>query len=104
IHEFRHFHPERDYPKDKTVIMREYSRFATRDDEPYYPVNTPEDREKLQQYRALAEAEPQVFFGGRLGTYQYLDMHMAIGSALSMFRNQIAELWGDESADKSAVE
>lgn len=37
IHEFRHFHPERDYPSDKTVIMREFSRFATRDDEPYYP-------------------------------------------------------------------
>src|SRR3954451_3915011 len=38
IHEFRHFHPERDwYPEDKTVIMREYSRFAARGDEPYYP-------------------------------------------------------------------
>ncbi|NVP72814.1 UDP-galactopyranose mutase, partial [Vibrio cholerae O1 biovar El Tor] len=36
IHEFRHFHPERkNYPKDKTVIMREYSRFAEGDDEPY---------------------------------------------------------------------
>ena len=41
IHEFRHFHPERDwYPKDKTVIMREFSRFADRGDEPYYPINT----------------------------------------------------------------
>lgn len=89
IHEFRHFHPERDYPKDKTVIMREYSRFATREDEPYYPVNTAEDREKLKAYRALTEQESLVWFGGRLGTYQYLDMHMAIGSALSMFDNKI---------------
>ena len=40
IHEFRHFHPERDYPKDKTVIVREYSRFAESGDEPYYPINT----------------------------------------------------------------
>lgn len=89
IHEFRHFHPERDYPSDKTVIMREFSRFATRDDEPYYPVNTPEDRERLLKYRALTEGETGVFFGGRLGTYQYLDMHMAIGSALSMYNNKL---------------
>jgi UDP-galactopyranose mutase len=87
IHEFRHFHPERDYPTDKTVIMREYSRFAENDDEPYYPINTPEDRTRLLAYRDLAEAEPGVLFGGRLGTYKYLDMHMAIGSALSRFDN-----------------
>ncbi|WP_125100581.1 UDP-galactopyranose mutase [Leucobacter chromiireducens] len=92
IHEFRHFHPERDYPSDKTVIMREFSRFAKREDEPYYPVNTPEDRERLLKYRALTEQENQVFFGGRLGTYQYLDMHMAIGSALSMFNNKLSDL------------
>ncbi|MEV4595986.1 UDP-galactopyranose mutase [Amycolatopsis sp. NPDC049253] len=93
IIEFRHFHPERDYPKDKTVIFREFSRFATEDDEPYYPINTPENREKLEAYRELAKAEAReknVLFGGRLGTYKYLDMHMAIGSALSMFDNKIA--------------
>ena len=92
IHEFRHFHPEREYPSDKTVIMREFSRFATRDDEPYYPVNTPEDRERLLAYRGLTEGEDRVLFGGRLGTYQYLDMHMAIGSALSMYQNKLAEI------------
>ncbi len=88
IHEFRHFHPERDYPGDKTVIMREYSRFAKSGDEPYYPINTPDDRTKLERYRELARtetAERNVLFGGRLGTYKYLDMHMAIGSALTMF-------------------
>ena len=89
IHEFRHFHPEREYPTDKTVIMHEYSRFATRDDEPYYPVNTPEDRERLLKYRELTAQESKVWFGGRLGTYQYLDMHMAIGSALSMWSNKL---------------
>jgi UDP-galactopyranose mutase len=93
IHEFRHFHPERDYPADKTVIMREFSRFAGRDDEPYYPVNTPEDRERLLKYRALTEGEDKVIFGGRLGTYQYLDMHMAIGSALMVFNNKLPELF-----------
>jgi UDP-galactopyranose mutase len=94
IHEFRHFHPERDYyPTDKTVIVREFSRFAGKEDEPYYPIDTPEDRVKLARYRDLAKAETAqraVLFGGRLGTYKYLDMHMAIGSALTMFDNKIA--------------
>ncbi|WP_222842748.1 UDP-galactopyranose mutase [Buchananella hordeovulneris] len=90
IHEFRHFHPERDYPTDKTVIMREYSRFAGPQDEPYYPVNTATDRERLAAYRELVAQEEGVHFGGRLGTYQYLDMHMAIASALTAFDNVIA--------------
>ncbi len=90
IHEFRHFHPERDYTKDATVIMREFSRFAEKGDEPYYPVNTADDRAKLLAYRDLAKGESSVLFGGRLGTYKYLDMHMAIGSALSMYENKIA--------------
>jgi UDP-galactopyranose mutase len=93
IHEFRHFHPERAYPTDKTVIMREYSRFAADDDEPYYPINTEADRELLAAYRARAKAETssgKVLFGGRLGTYQYLDMHMAIASALNMYDNTLA--------------
>ena len=88
IHEFRHFHPERDYPTDKTVIMREYSRFAEPGDEPYYPINTPEDRDELLSATASWPERPRsdVLFGGRLGTYKYLDMHMAIGSALTHVR------------------
>ncbi|QPE05209.1 UDP-galactopyranose mutase [Microbacterium schleiferi] len=92
IHEFKHFHPERAeiYPRDRTVIMREYSRFASRDDEPYYPVNSPADRASLLAYRELMDGERDVYFGGRLGTYQYLDMHMAIGSALTLWTNRLA--------------
>ena len=91
IHEFRHFHPERtSYPTDRTVIVREYSRAAGRGDEPYYPVNTQADREMLARYRARADAERDVLFGGRLGTYKYLDMHMAIASALTMVDNELA--------------
>ena len=71
------------------MIVHEYSRFAEKDDEPYYPINTAEDREKLLKYRDLAKKEPMVLFGGRLGTYKYLDMHMAIGSALTMFENKL---------------
>lgn len=99
IHEFRHFHPERaEYPDDKTVIVKEYSRFAEDDDEVYYPINTPEDREMLKRYRELAAAESRenkVLFGGRLGTYQYLDMHMAIGAALSVFDNHVRTYFED---------
>lgn len=100
IHEFRHFHPERakQYPSDKTVIMKEFSRFAEEGDEPYYPINTPEDRAKLEAYRKLAAAEARdnkVLFGGRLGTYQYLDMHMAIGAALSMFDNKLVPYFNE---------
>lgn len=93
IHEFKHFHPERSdaYAKGKTVIMREFSRFAEVNDEPYYPVNTADDRAALAAYRKQAKQEPEVYFGGRLGTYQYLDMHMAIGSALSMWRNDLED-------------
>ncbi|MGB5112637.1 MAG: UDP-galactopyranose mutase [Mycobacterium sp.] len=101
IHEFRHFHPERGYPTDKTVIMREFSRFANDDDEPYYPINTDADRTMLAGYRDRAKAETaaaKVLFGGRLGTYQYLDMHMAIASALNMYDNILAPHLRDGAA------
>ena len=89
ILEFRHFTPERDMAADRTIIHREYSRFAEGDDEPYYPVNTPEDRAGLLGYRDLAQEEKDVLFGGRLGTYKYFDMHMAVGAALSMVDNKL---------------
>ncbi len=91
IHEYRHLHPEREYQNEKTIISREYSRFALRDDEPYYPVNTENDRKRLLQYRELIDNETGVWFGGRLGSYQYLDMHMAIASALTSFDNEISK-------------
>ena len=89
IHEFRHLHPERSYRADKTVIFKEFSRFAGRGDEPYYPINTPTDKARYDAYRAMADAEPGVIFGGRLGTYRYLDMHQAIGAALRVFDSQL---------------
>jgi UDP-galactopyranose mutase len=90
IHEPRHLHPERDgQSTTQTVIMREYSRFAGLGDEPYYPIGSAEDRLRLQHYRARAEMETGVVFGGRLGSYQYLDMHMAIASALQTYRSTV---------------
>ena len=83
IHEFKHLTPERK-DIDSTIIAREYSRLAQKIDEPFYPVNTAIDKEILTKYRELASLEKNVIFGGRLGRYQYLDMHMAIASGLKL--------------------
>lgn len=90
IHEFKHFHPERHenaYAENsgQTVIVREYSKTWEQGDEPYYPVNTKEDREKLEKYRALAKKERNIIFGGRLGEYAYYDMDKTFASALAKF-------------------
>ncbi|MCO6181108.1 UDP-galactopyranose mutase [Ciceribacter sp. RN22] len=90
IIEFRHFNPERTYSREKTVIAREYSRFAKRTDEPFYPIDTPRDKAIYALYKARARAERNVFFGGRLGAYRYLDMHQAIGAALKDYETTIA--------------
>jgi UDP-galactopyranose mutase len=93
IHEFRHLHPERNYPTEAgTVIFREYSRSAGREDEPYYPVGTMRDKAIYDAYRVLSATERNVIFGGRLGTYRYLDMHQAIGAALKTFETKVAAL------------
>ena len=100
IHEFRHFHPERNHPPDGTVIVREYSRFADPGDEPYYPIDAVGDRARLLRYRAMARAEKDVHFGGRLGTYRYLDMHMAVASALTMYENRLRPLFAGHPTNK----
>ena len=74
--------------------MREYSRFAKRDDEPYYPVGNAEDRKRFMAYKQIADAKKGVIFGGRLGTYRYLDMHQAIGAALKAFENEVRAALG----------
>lgn len=94
IHEFKHLHPERKYRPGRSVLYREYSRSATRADEPYYPINTGRDRAMFDDYKAMAEREPNFILGGRLGSYKYLDMHQAIGAALKTFRGRIVPFFG----------
>jgi UDP-galactopyranose mutase len=91
IHEFKHLHPERRHDR-KTVIMREYARFAHQSDEPYYPIGRDEDKRRYDQYRELAVLETNVVFGGRLGTYRYLDMHQAIAAALRAYQAKVVPL------------
>ena len=66
----------------KTVISREYSSEWKPGDEPYYPVNDEKNSVLYQKYKALAEQEKQVTFGGRLGEYKYYDMDQVIAAAL----------------------
>ncbi len=65
-----------------TVVSYEYSREWKQGEEPYYPVNDEKNRLRYGQYRALAEADRQVVFGGRLGQYRYTDMQDTVISAL----------------------
>ena len=71
----------------KTVISREYSSEWKPGDEPYYPVNDKRNGDLYQQYKALADKESKVIFGGRLGEYKYYDMDKVIESALSKVRS-----------------
>jgi UDP-galactopyranose mutase len=98
ILEFRHFNPERNYQNEKTVVAYEYSRFAARSDEPYYPIDTTKDKAVFARYKQRAAQETNVLFGGRLGTYCYLDMHQAIGAALKDFDNAVVPHFRDEAA------
>ena len=68
--------------QEKTVISREYSVEWSLEDEPYYPVNDAKNGALYERYRALAEQERNVVFGGRLGEYRYYDMDKVILSAL----------------------
>ena len=88
IHEFKHYHPERDYA-GRTIIFKEYAKFAAEHDTPYYPINTEQDKKLLEKYAELAAAEKNVLFGGRLGNYVYADMDQVIGMALKTFETKI---------------
>ena len=74
----------------KTVISREYSSEWKPGDEPYYPVNDEKNGALYGQYKELAEKEPKVIFGGRLGEYKYYDMDAVIASALDMCERELA--------------
>lgn len=74
----------------KTVISREYSSEWRPGEEPYYPVNDEKNSARYQAYKALAERESHVIFGGRLGEYKYYDMDQVIAAALGMSRRELA--------------
>lgn len=75
----------------KTVISREYSSEWKPGDEPYYPVNDEKNSALYATYKALAEQEEKVLFGGRLAEYRYYDMDAVIASALSAAEKYLPE-------------
>ena len=89
IHEFRHYHPERDLSHGQVGHHARASRFAQRDDEPYSARSTPPRIGSGCWHTGTAHGEHNTLFGGRLGSYKCLDMHMAIASALTAFENRI---------------
>ena len=88
IHEPKHLHLERNYSKNKTLILREYSK-PDDGQNPYYPLHDRRNRELVLQYRELAEENANLIIAGRLGDYRYYDMHDTINRALSLFHERI---------------
>jgi len=88
-HEFKHLHEEREYSDKNTLVFREYAKELAAGDDPYYPVNTLEDKEMLSNYRQTTVALRNVIFGGRLAEYKYLNMDQTIASALKIYDEQI---------------
>lgn len=71
------------------MISREYSSEWQPGDEPYYPVNDEKNGALYAEYKKLADEEPKVIFGGRLGEYKYYDMDAVIASALERAENEL---------------
>ena len=70
----------------KTVISKEYSSEWSEGSEPYYPVNDEKNNTLYLKYKALADKETNVIFGGRLAEYKYYDMHHIVEKALNCFK------------------
>ena len=75
--------------QDKTVISREYPAAWKKGDEPYYPVNNEKNNMLYHSYEDLAKEEKKVIFGGRLGTYKYMDMHHVVAEALRVTKEEL---------------
>ena len=73
----------------KTVVTREYPATWKKGDEPYYPVNNERNDALYAKYKALADAEGNVIFGGRLGMYKYYDMDDTIAAALALCEKEL---------------
>lgn len=88
--EHKHFETfgDRVYDNPRTVVSREYSTEWTEGMEPFYPVNDEKNQALYERYRALADQEPDILFGGRLAEYKYYDMAPLIANARRLFKGQ----------------
>ncbi len=85
--EHKHFEAFGDavYKNPRTVISREYSTEWLDGMEPFYPVNDARNQAVYEKYKALADKEENVIFGGRLAEYKYYDMAPIVAQVLKMF-------------------
>jgi len=70
-----------------TIITKEYPATWTKGDEPYYPMNDDKNNNLYKKYAEMAQAYPQIIFGGRLGQYKYFNMDQVVRSALDAVKN-----------------
>ena len=89
IAEHQYFEPGQKH--NKTVITKEYSKTWSVGDEAYYPINNQKNSELYSKYKALADQNPSIHFGGRLGTYSYYNMDVVIEKALQLINELIKE-------------
>ena len=88
IIEHKHFEMFGDevYDNPRTVISKEFSTEWREGKEPFYPVNDERNAALYARYKELADAEPDVIFGGRLAEYRYYDMAPVIRKALDLWK------------------
>ena len=87
IIEHKHFEMFGDdvYKCPKTVISREYSSEWKEGMEPYYSVNDERNMSLYQQYKDLADQEPNLILGGHLAEYKYYDMAPIVEKVMGLF-------------------
>lgn len=89
IHEPRHLHPERDYTKEKTLIIKEYPKASTSQEAPYYSINNLDNNKKCEKYFGEKKKLRNIILGGRLTDYKYYDMDQTISMALKSYEERI---------------
>lgn len=70
----------------KTVITFEYPENHTKDNIPYYPINSDNNQQIYNKYKDKSKSLTNFIFGGRLSEYKYMDMHVVIESAMNTFK------------------
>ena len=84
IHEPRHLQPEKMYPDNQTLTIKEFSH-ADKGEDPYYPLGGEQNKVLLEKYQEELIHAKNLFVGGRLGDYKYYDMDQTIAAALRTY-------------------
>lgn len=89
VHQHNYFAPWENH--DKGLLIHEFSKETSEEDEPYYPLRLQEDLSLYEQYCKLHTFPSKLTFIGRLGTYAYLDMDKVIKKAMDVFQKHLKE-------------